>query len=161
MRKGNLIIAVVVLALVAAFVFFAFKDKFKANTGGTDTATSAEEGVGLENNGAKAVKTQPKEVVFNGIEFLPSILEAKKGDVVTFKNTGEKNVWPASDLHPTHKDYPGSDIKKCVTNEKTKIFDACGGLKTGESWSFQFDEIGAWTYHDHLSAKLTGTIVVK
>jgi len=41
------------------------------------------------------------------------------------------------------------------------IFDACGGLKTGESWSFTFGEVGEWKYHDHLIAGHFGTVTVQ
>jgi len=62
-------------------------------------------------------------------------------------------------MHPTHTVYPGSDVKKCGSDES--IFDACKGLEQGESFSFTFNEIGSWGYHDHLRASTTGKIVVE
>ncbi|MDP3735588.1 MAG: hypothetical protein Q8R39_04135 [bacterium] len=67
-------------------------------------------------------------------------------------------------MHPTHKLYPGSDIKKCGTlqgGEKNAMFDACGAVTPGASWSFTFTELGSWKYHDHLNPLHTGTIVVE
>ena len=32
---------------------------------------------------------------------------------------------------------------------------------TGDSWSFKFDIAGAWKYHDHLSPKHFGEIIVE
>jgi hypothetical protein len=52
-------------------------------------------------------------------------------------------------------------LKKCGTPEQNKIFDACRGVKQGESWSFVFNEVGKWYYHDHLNPFWKGEIVVK
>jgi len=77
-----------------------------------------------------------------------------------FKNESANPTWPASAMHPTHTVYPGSDIQKCGTPEAGKIFDACRGLNTGETWSFQFNEVGKWNFHDHLNAGKFGSIIV-
>lgn len=79
--------------------------------------------------------------------FSPATLNIKKGDTVAFTNNGTALHWPASAPHPTHTNYPG--------------FDAGRALEPGESWTFQFDKIGTWTYHDHLNPATKGTIVVK
>ncbi|MEK6824273.1 MAG: hypothetical protein AABY02_00300, partial [Nanoarchaeota archaeon] len=63
--------------------------------------------------------------------------------------------------HPSHKNYPGSDIAKCGTSEASTIFDACKGLAQGESYSFTFNEVGSWNYHDHLNPNLRGTVIVE
>ncbi len=93
--------------------------------------------------------------------FEPMILEVPRGAKVTFVNESANPSWPASDLHPTHRLYPGSGIEKCGTPEQANIFDACRGLEKGESWSFVFNEVGEWPYHDHLNPSLTGKIIVK
>lgn len=93
--------------------------------------------------------------------FIPRTLTIAKGGTVTFVNESSKETWPASAIHPTHTVYPDSDIKKCGTSEADVIFDACGGVAPGDSWSFTFDEIGEWKYHDHLHASDTGTIIVE
>ena len=38
------------------------------------------------------------------------------GDRVVWANHGDAQHWPASDLHPLHTTYPGSDISKCETH---------------------------------------------
>jgi plastocyanin len=93
--------------------------------------------------------------------FSPRTLTIRAGDTVRFINQGTENHWPASNQHPTHKIYPGSDIKKCGSPEENRIFDACGPLGPGESYSFTFTQRGNWHYHDHLRASLGGTIVVE
>lgn len=93
--------------------------------------------------------------------FSPSTLTIKAGERVTFRNESSRAFWPASAVHPTHKVYPGSDIQKCGTAEERQIFDACRGIEPGSEWSFKFDNVGTWKYHDHLNASKTGTIVVE
>lgn len=92
--------------------------------------------------------------------FSPNILEIKQGDSVIFVNELYTQHWPASDIHPTHTVYPGSNINKCGTAEEPNIFDSCKGLNEGESYTFIFDEIGSWNYHDHLRASSKGKIIV-
>jgi plastocyanin len=93
--------------------------------------------------------------------FEPKEVEITKGTKVTWINEQSNPSWPASAVHPTHEVYPGSSIKKCGTPEQNKIFDACHGLKQGEKWSFVFNEVGEWPYHDHLNPSWKGEIVVK
>jgi plastocyanin len=93
--------------------------------------------------------------------FSPDSLTVKAGDTVTFLAVDGAGRWPASAVHPTHTVYPGSGIQKCSTSEKDSIFDACGGVPNGQSWSFKFDEKGSWNYHDHLDSKVFGKIIVE
>lgn len=86
--------------------------------------------------------------------FAPSTLTISKGDAVTFTNRDTEEHWPASAIHPTHQIYPESG--GCIGSK----FDACHGLAPGESWSFIFNEVGSWGYHDHLDVNLKGKIVV-
>lgn len=78
--------------------------------------------------------------------FQPSEVTVKKGDAVELKNEGTKDHWPASAIHPTHLVYPEFDPKQ--------------GIKPGESWSFTFDKIGEWRFHDHLFPTSTGKVTV-
>lgn len=98
-------------------------------------------------------------ITYDGGAFLPAVVEIRRGESVTFVNRSSQEVWPASAMHPTHTVYPGSDIKKCGTG--ASIFDACRSLSNGESWSFVFDEVGSWKYHNHVNPGAVGTIVVK
>lgn len=87
--------------------------------------------------------------------FSPSQILVKKGDTVTFKNESSSPMWPASSVHPTHRDYPTTG--GCLGS----TFDACKGIAPGESWSFTFDASGTWKYHDHLSPQWRGAITVE
>ncbi|MBI4173476.1 MAG: hypothetical protein HY519_02035 [Candidatus Aenigmarchaeota archaeon] len=92
--------------------------------------------------------------------FVPAEVTVTKGGKVTWKNTILRTVWPASAKHPTHEVYPNSSITKCKTAAESTIFDACKGIKVNETYSFVFNEVGAWFYHDHLNSKLFGKVTV-
>jgi plastocyanin len=79
--------------------------------------------------------------------FSPATLTVEAGDTVTFTNESGDDKWPASDVHPTHEEYPGFDAGKAVLD--------------GESYAFTFDRAGRWGYHDHLRPELKGSIVVE
>lgn len=79
--------------------------------------------------------------------FTPEKITIKKGDTVIFKTKRNKFFWPASDLHPTHLIYPEFDPKDPIDPKK--------------SWSFKFEKVGTWKYHDHLAPYYTGAIEVK
>ncbi|MDP3934756.1 MAG: hypothetical protein Q8Q46_00815, partial [Candidatus Giovannonibacteria bacterium] len=68
------------------------------------------------------------------------------GGKVTWVNKSQSQIWPASNPHPIHTDYPG--------------FDASRGLANGESYSFTFDKVGSWNYHNHLNPGMKGEVKV-
>lgn len=78
--------------------------------------------------------------------YSPVDIEIKKGTKVIFKNESGQARWPASNIHPTHGIYPEFDPKQPVN--------------PGDSWSFVFDKVGAWKYHDHLVPSTRGIITV-
>ena len=85
-------------------------------------------------------------VTFRGGSFLPKRLEAPAGQTVTFVNESDAPMWPASNIHPTHEILPG--------------FDAKSPIEPGESWTFLFEEVGFWRYHNHLSPSQSGIVVI-
>ncbi|MBI2208639.1 hypothetical protein HYU50_04020 [Candidatus Woesearchaeota archaeon] len=104
--------------------------------------------------------SQPSASNDNTIEitesgFNPVTLTIDAGETVTWINRGVTPAWPASAVHPSHNVYPESG--GCIGSK----FDACRGLNQGETYSFTFNQKGAWKYHDHLSAGDTGTIIVQ
>ena len=98
------------------------------------------------------------EITLEG--FVPRTLEIKQGEKVTWINRLATEGQPASDSHPTHTNYPGSSVIMCNTAEEKNTFDACRGLKKGESYSFVFNKVGSWGYHNHLQPSKDGRIIV-
>jgi plastocyanin len=167
----NLLIVILIIILVGGIYYFSQKSKIstipQTPTSSTFEITTTQptqvETSTLNITTTSATATPTTEVIIkitaNGFE--PKEVEITKGTKVTWINEQPNPSWPASDVHPTHEVYPGSSIKKCGTPEQDKIFDTCRGLKQGESWSFVFNEVGEWYYHDHLNPSWKGEIVVK
>lgn len=78
--------------------------------------------------------------------FEPNRVIVVKGTTVTFRTTRSDMFWPASDLHPTHDMYSEFDRQEPTDPNKT--------------WSFRFDRVGTWKYHDHLFPYYRGTVTV-
>ncbi len=85
-------------------------------------------------------------VMLAGDGFTPNKLVIQQGDVVIFSTDTQREFWPASDQHPVHTVYPEFDPKR--------------PLLSNETWSFTFDKVGTWSYHDHLHSFHGGTITV-
>lgn len=102
-------------------------------------------------------------VVYSDGGYAPKELTVKKGEKVTFRNESSHVMWPASAMHPAHAEYPGSGLQKCTDSsvDKSTLFDSCSEKKSREEWSFQFQEVGTWNYHDHRRAEYWGTIIVE
>ncbi len=99
-----------------------------------------------EEDAAVNVDLQVFAVKYTKSGFAPSILEVKRGDIVSFENTSDQSFWPASDPHPSHLKY--------------SEFDARQSLLPGEVFSFQFQKVGEWSYHDHLNPNAKGVVKV-
>lgn len=98
---------------------------------------------------------QEPRVVYSDGGYLPDPLIVKKGTMVTFENATENPMWTASDQHPSHRLYPTRG--GCLGS----TFDACVGTPPGGTWSFTFDIVGSWNYHNHLNPANGGTIIVQ
>src|SRR3989338_4655211 len=133
-----------VMILIGIFLFL-IVGCIQKNAG---QATSNNEVVNEIDNNGNIV-----EITLGG--FNPSTLTIKSGETVTWVNKLSSQSWPASAVHPSHNVYPESG--GCIGSK----FDACRGLKQDETYSFTFNQKGAWKYHDHLSAGSTGTIIVE
>lgn len=87
--------------------------------------------------------------------FFPETLTLFSGETVRWINDTQDFSWPASDIHDTHGAYPESG--GCIDS----LFDACRDLGLEEEYSFTFNQVGRWLYHDHLEPTKTGVIIVE
>ncbi len=97
-------------------------------------------------------------VIYTDNGYLPNTLIIEKGKTVTFKNQSSKPMWTASDLHPSHRVYAGTDLQEHCPDTEGRAFDQC---VAGDIYEFTFNKTGTWKYHNHLNAAHTGTIIVK
>ena len=134
-----------VLALVALFVGYTY---INTNAKNPPVPTTQKEQPSENTNKLKLKEDgDPLTVEYVGGEFFPKTTTIKQGETVTFINRSNKSMWVASDNHPLHKDYPE--------------FDQKGLVKENETYSFTFDRVGTWKYHDHINPRAIGTIIVE
>ncbi len=112
------------------------------------------------NNPVNPTATLSATINITPTGYSPQSVTIKKGGTVTWINDTDTPNWPATAQHPTHEKYPDSSISKCGTAEQSTIFDACKGLAKGETFTFTFNNIGEWSYHEHLAVKMFGKINV-
>lgn len=81
--------------------------------------------------------TKMETVRYTNIGYEPSLLSVPLGTMVQFVNESDDEMWVASNEHPSHTDLP--------------TFDQFGLSPKGSTYTYTFDEAGAWSYHDHLN----------
>jgi len=118
---------------------------------GTTTGVGTSTSVDIKTDGTNTTVTTDAAptavtVTISGDGFSPASVTVKKGTTITFVNKGSTAHWPASDPHPTHTTYPEFNSKKEIAS--------------GASWTFTFDKVGTWRYHDHLNSGEKGVIIV-
>ena len=113
---------------------------------------------GFEGAGAPAERRVT--VLIDETGFEPKSLEIGQGDTVVFENVGKEPHWPASNIHPTHRMYPGSGSEYCGADDSVTNLDACQPLMPGDVFTFTFQFPGTWRFHDHLSPEFSGKVNV-
>lgn len=112
-----------------------------SSSGGASTTPPSSGGGGTQT----VVKTY--DISYTNSCYSPANVTIKKNDTVRFTNNSTKNMWPASDNHPSHTLY--------------SEFDANSSIAPGGKYSFTYTKTGSWGYHDHLKPSCTGTITVQ
>ena len=100
----------------------------------------------LDQSKISELSKQELTVVYTNEGYTPNSLTIKKGQTVKFINLSDRMSWTASNDHPTHTIYPEFDEKRTS--------------KKGETYTFTFQRVGTWGYHNHLNASHTGIITV-
>src|SRR3989344_769683 len=83
-------------------------------------------------------------IAYTDTGFSPQSITVKPGTTVTFFNQSSTDMWVASDVHPTHLELPE--------------FDQLKGEAPGTTYSFTFEDVGTWGFHDHLNFKAVGSV---
>ncbi len=144
------IIAAVVVIVALLLIFIPGKSsEINQNIGGNETNETVPARIPVEHF-----------VEMRASGFTPKTSVIQKGDRVTFINKGSTSVWIVSDDYKTNTDYPSSDIEKCGTVEQANIFDSCEGIESDQTYTFTFNEVGSWGYHDYFRPGIKGTIIV-
>lgn len=101
--------------------------------------------------------TEAVTITYTDAGFEPKSVTIYIGQTVRFVNQSSRGMWVASASHPTHELYPVKTSIDCLGS----AFDTCKSLPSGQSWSFSFDEIGSWGYHNHVQAGHRGSVIVR
>lgn len=159
------IVMIIVVAVVAGAIVYLYRPKSANNGGGQLTPTLLPAST-AETTGplaasptvspTAALATTPAvspapvtEVIirYTANGFQPNLATVKAGTKVTFRNESGGPMWPASAVHPTHQLLPE--------------FDAKGSIANGGAYSFTFQKIGTWPFHNHLKPSFTGKVIVE
>jgi len=169
MKKILLTIIVLVVVLVS-WMLLKNKEDVMVNTSTTTVSPTPDSTPSTGSVQASLPQVTPTSVVspvvskniitYTDSGYTPNPITIKKGEAVIWKNESSNPMWTASAMHPTHKVYPGTDISACGTQTLMPMFDACAGVASGQSWSFTFNNVGTWGYHNHLNSSKFGKVVV-
>lgn len=78
--------------------------------------------------------------------FVPNIINIKIGTSVTWINKTGSLMWVASNPHPVHTDLPG--------------FDQLSSIGKDGTYTYTFEKVGNWGYHNHMLPSDTGVVKV-
>lgn len=147
---NKILVILIVLFSVGILIFGARKiNNSFVNTEVTRVYISTEQ-TSIENFSGK---TNYIDITSTGLS--TQRIEIVKGDKIIWRNKDTSVHWIASNLHPNHLGYP--EIGGCIGSK----FDSCGAIIPGEEWSFVFEKVGTWGYHDDYNPVNSGTIVVR
>ncbi len=155
MNSTGWIAVIVVLALIIGGAWWYTQQPAAQTNNVNVNATTTNDGTGTPPT------PEPKTVTvdYSATGFTPKTITIKQGDTVTFTNSSSGSMWVASAVHPTHEAYDGTTrTEHCVAGAASASFDQCAN---GATYSFKFDKVGSFNYHNHSAAQFTGTVVVQ
>jgi plastocyanin len=118
------------------------KPTLSANSEESVFGSSGTEGVTKGGNNL----SEGSSVQYSDTGFTPKVLTVKKGTAVTFSNKSSRAMWVASAPHPSHTILPEFDELVSVSN--------------GKSYTFTFEKVGTWKYHNHMNPSDFGSVMV-
>lgn len=147
--NNKLVMGIIVLVLVVGGLFVMTKNQTQTNqtpTTSVESETEKSEDKKEDQQEADAEKKNEATVEVTENGFDPASVTVKVGAEVEWENKTNATANVSSDDHPTHKLYPLLNL---------------GSFDKGKSVSVVFDKAGTYTYHNHLSPSMTGTVVVE
>ncbi len=164
---NKIIVAIIVIIIVILGGYFIFKGGYQPAriVNNEENKETKQESVSEQTTSQPSAKQVPqtngKVITYTDSGYSPNSITIKKGETVIFKNQSSISMWPASAMHPTHGAYSGTSLDEHCPDTANSSFDACTGILPGVSWSFKFDKIGNWKFHDHLNSESFGSIIVE
>ena len=154
------IIILVIAAGAGALAYFSAPAPSGEGAAALPMASSTE---GIGDASGPAGESATVTVTYGDSGFNPASISIAAGDTVRFVNNSSHGMWVASDEHPTHTEYDGTNTREhCANGAATSgTFDQCAATEAGSTYSFTFPKAGTFEYHNHARASDAGTIVVK
>ena len=152
------VIAIIVAIVVIAAGYFLFVHKAAAPTT-AQPAAPVEATPTASSTGAAPVNAAAT-VTYTNQGFSPSTVTIKKGQTVEFVNNSAGSMCIASNPHPIHNGYSGTTQTQHCPNTAGIAFDECTLVSSGGTYTFTFQKVGSWGYHNHADHSMTGTVVV-
>lgn len=162
MKKALIVIIVIIVILIGGYFLYQSMNTSSVS----DQATTTQQAPETNNQNEPSTQVEitigkTYEVTYTDSGFAPSTLTIKSGDTVTFNNESSSGMWVASGMHPSHIVYSGTSLQEHCPDTANTAFDECQSVQSGESWSFVFNKVGAWGYHNHMRASSFGKIIVE
>ena len=161
-------IVAIIIILLGGWWMFSQAPSMPAATG-TTAAVNSVGGDAAADAGAPAASTTDASasgqatgptIHYTASGFSPKDVTIQAGQKVTFVNDTQEKMWVASDEHPTHTEFDGTDrATHCSgTYAGPTPFDQC---QPGSTYTFVFAKAGAYTFHNHSAAQYGGTVTVR
>ena len=109
------------------------------------------------NVGVEVGINTPTVVTYSTAGFSPSEVTVKKGGTVTWTNTSGGDMWVATGPHPAHTGYSGTALAAHCPDTTGTALDQCAN---GSTYTFTFDKVGIWPYHNHSASTKFGKVIV-
>ncbi|MCL4338367.1 hypothetical protein M1271_01625 [Patescibacteria group bacterium] len=172
MNSKSYVIALIVVILAVAAGYFAVKGKqsksemsvsttnetervqnVMRNTASGSSSTIKNENVVASSSaaGSSSASERGQSMVKESVDytdngFVPNIINIKIGTSVTWINKTGSLMWVASNPHPVHTDLPG--------------FDQLSSIGKDGTYTYTFEKVGNWGYHNHMLPSDTGVVKV-
>ncbi|MDP3645948.1 MAG: hypothetical protein Q8R25_02575 [bacterium] len=120
------------------------------------SSPSAQGSGGTQSGQAGAAMTAT--VMYGAQGFSPASVTIAKGGTVTWVNQGGSSMWVATAQHPSHVAYSGTTLQQHCPDTSNSAFDQC---QPGDGYSFTFNKVGSWNYHNHSNVQHFGKVTVQ
>ncbi|MDP2665672.1 MAG: hypothetical protein Q8P23_03520 [bacterium] len=160
--NGNYIWGIIVLIIIIVGGWFLLKGTPTSAPTTTDQ-TSAVQTPAVTNTTTTTSTTTTSSgvtVFYTASGFSPKSVTVPLGTTVTFVNQSPGSMWVASAAHPAHTAYSGTNLSQHCPDTTNSAFDECAAVTSGNSYSFTFNKVGDWKYHNHVNASDFGAVIV-